>query len=207
MNPHREKGALINQTFNKEQRTNNNERQREKQRKEKKSGREDKGETLLIKRLQRVMTLTWHFNFYYVIAMKKKAPVCASVFMCVCAQTDCKQHFSSPVICWECITHYFSLTWCKAKTNSQRQARTHTDLRSHTAGTMMRHSAMVRTLVGDWGCVCVPQGLNNTGLVVLENTQTQDHWARANYRTNTDDGGLREEVARLWGETVRVMDR
>lgn len=191
----------------------------ERHRREKRGGQEDKGETLLIKRLQRLMTVTWHFNFYYVIAKKKKclwcvcAYSCVSVPVCACAQTYWKQHFSSPVICWECIIHYFSLTWCKAKTNSQRQARTHrftlTRCR-YDDGTYCYGKDFVGWLRV---CVCALQGLNNIGLVVLvvaaENTQTQD---RAH---NTEEGQTTEltrtqrtqkEVGR-WGKTDRLMDR
>lgn len=73
---------------------------------------------------------------------------------------------------------------------------------------MMRHTAMVRTLLADWGRVCTLQGLNNTGPVVLvveaQNTQTQDQ------AHNTEEGQTPEltrtqwthsEVGRLWRET------
>ncbi len=57
----------------------------ERHRREKRGGQEDKGETLLIKRLQRLMTVTWHFNFYYVIAKKKNAcGVCVRIHVCLC---------------------------------------------------------------------------------------------------------------------------
>lgn len=77
MNSQSEGGILINPRHSiKVQRTNNKERESEE-----KSGWEDNEGILIMKCLQRVMTLAWHFNFYHIIT-KKFSYLCV-VYPCV----------------------------------------------------------------------------------------------------------------------------
>lgn len=75
--------------------------------------------------------------------------VCPPVCMRVPGELTGNSIFPHQLSAEGALTHYLSLTRCKVETNSQRQTHTHADLRSHKVGTMMRHSAMVRTLLVD----------------------------------------------------------